>query len=96
MSLITLLSRDEIVLVLQYVDFDSLVRLFATFDIRLQKIMSSAGAIHHLSIAPNPSLPQAPVKYLLNHVKFPLHIEFATDVKWSPTSLYLPPLHLVH
>ena len=89
MSLITLLSRDEIILVLQYVDFDSLVRLFATCDIRLQKIMSSTGAIHHLSIAANSLLPQAPIKYFLNHVKSPRHAEFAQDVIWPMQSLPL-------
>ena len=89
MSFCTLLSRDSISSILQYVDFDSLVRLFATFDLRLQKTMSSAGALPHLSIAPNSSLPRAPIKYFLNHVNSPRHIEFAPDVKWSAMTLPL-------
>ena len=51
--------------------------------------MSSAGALPRLYISPNPLLPRAPIKYFLNHVKSPRHIEFAPDVKWSAMTLPL-------
>ena len=51
--------------------------------------MSTAGALHHLTIRADSPLPRATIKYFLQHVRSLQHLEFAPDVKWSAQSLPL-------
>ena len=76
-------------MILQNVNFNSLVRLFATFDHRIQQILSTAGVLRHLTIKPASPLLRAPIKYFLSHLRSPLSLQFDVNVKWSPQSLPL-------
>lgn len=82
-------SREGIHVIMRYVDLESLVRLYVTFDRRLQRSMSSAGALPYLRIRPITMIPKAPIKYFLSNIKSPRHIEFEKDVRWSAFTLPL-------
>ena len=75
--------------ILEYVDIVSLVKLYATFDRRLQKLLSSNGALLKLTISSLISVPKAPLRYFLTAVKSVKELSFEKNVNWSVITLPL-------
>lgn len=92
------LPPDGLHPILHYLDLDSLVKLYVTFEKRLQRAMSLPSALPHLTISTTGKLPRAPVKYFLANIKSPRNLHFEKDVNWSAFTLpllsALAPRHL--
>lgn len=70
-----------------YLPLKALIALFATFDRRLQRLLSSPGAIPFLVVS-RYRLP-APLMYFLSAVRNVDHLAFANNVQWKPARLSL-------
>ena len=75
--------------ILSFLDLTSLVKLFATFDRKIQRLLSAPGAFTYLRILPIVTVPRAPLRYFLMSVNNVSHLEFANGVKWAAPTLSL-------
>lgn len=73
--------------ILSFLNLKALVKLFATFDRRLQQSLSTPGAFDFLAIETDPDFPRAPLRYFLAHVRDVMRLKFEKDVFWSPATL---------
>ena len=83
------LPLDGIRPILSFLDLTSLVKLFATFDRKIQRLLSAPGAFTYLRILPIVTVPRAPLRYFLMSVNNVSHLEFANGVKWAAPTLSL-------
>lgn len=88
-ALLCQLPLDGIRPILSFLDLKSLTLLFATFDRRIQRLLSAPGAFAFLRILAPTSIPKAPLRYFLMSVRQVAHLEFENDVGWSPATLPL-------
>ena len=76
--------------VLSYLDLESLIKLYATFDRKLQTLLSSPNAFAYLCIeVAGKGIPVAPYRYFITAVRSVTYLKFENDVCWSPSSVGL-------
>lgn len=76
--------------ILSYIDLESLIKLYATFDRKIQTLLSSASAFDYLCIkAAGFRIPRAPYRYFMSALRNVKRLRFEDDVNWSPTSISL-------
>jgi hypothetical protein len=83
------LSFDGLRSILRFVDLDSLARLYATFDSRIQFLVSSPRVINYLDFPKVSKVPRSHIKYLLKSLKTIGQLIIPKDVSWSIFSLHL-------
>lgn len=83
------LPLDGIRPILSLVDLESMVKLYATFDRSIQKLVASSGAFNSLTIKLTVALPRAPLRYFLSAVRNVSQLVFADGTKWSAMTLPL-------
>ena len=97
--LLNTLPLDGIRPILSYVDIISLIKLYATFDRKIQTLLSCPNAFAYLSIkAAGKGMPRAPYRYFVSSIRNVAYLKLENDVQWSPASisllLTLNPRHL--
>ena len=98
-SSLNTLPLDGIRPILSYLDLESLIKLFATFDRKIQVLLSSPNAFAYLRLEPvSSSMPRTAYRYFVSSIRNVTHLELAKCVYWSPSSitllLTLNPRHL--
>ena len=89
-SRLNTLSLDDIRPILSYVDLISLIKLYATFNRKIQTLLSCPGAFAYLSIkAAGKDMPRAPYRYFVSSIRNVAYLKLENDVKWSPASISL-------
>lgn len=84
------LPLDGIRPILSYVDLKSLIKLYATFNRKIQALLSSPGAFAYLCIeASGKQTKVAPYRYFVSSIRNVAHLEFEDGVQWSPTTIQL-------
>lgn len=81
------LPLDGIRPILSLLDLESLVKLYATFDRSIQRLVSSSGAFNALTIKLTTNIPRAPLRYFLTAVRNVSDLTFADGTKWSAMTL---------
>lgn len=75
--------------ILAYLDLDSVLELFATFDASISRFMASPGAFQYLRLPPINFRTYGKLKYLLKHIRNVSHLRIDKEVAWSPMTLGL-------
>jgi hypothetical protein len=75
--------------ILRFVDFESLARLFATFDKRIQLLLSTPRVIQFLEFPLKPNVPRSHMKYLLKHLHHIGKLIIPKNAQWSIFTLPL-------
>lgn len=82
-------SLESIRPIFRFCDLESLVRLYATFDSRIQKLLRSRLAIPVLDLGLLKTLPRGPTRYLVRALQDVERLELPDNAEWSPSSLSL-------
>ena len=98
-SSLNTLPLDGLRPILSYLDLKSLIKLFATFDRKIQVLLSSPNAFAYLRIeALGPEMPRTPYRYFVSSIRNVTHLRLGDEIKWSPYSISflqtLNPRHL--
>lgn len=93
------LPLDGVRPILSYLDVESLVKLFATFDRKIQALLASPNAFEYLYIeATREGLVRAPYRYFLSAVRNVNSLKVENELGWSAKTISLlqtlNPLHL--
>ena len=80
---------DGIRSILSYVDLPSLVRLFATLDRNIHKLLFTPGAFAYLNIEPIGSIPRVLYRNFLGSLRNVNRLVIQNNVLWSASSLSL-------
>lgn len=76
--------------ILSYVDLKSLIKLYATFDRKIQTMLSSPNALADLCIkAARGGILVAPYRYFIGAIRSVHCLKVESDAKWAPTSISL-------
>ena len=76
--------------ILSFIDLKSLIKLYATFDRKLQALIASPNAFAFLCIkAAGKDIPIAPYRYFVTAIRNVNHLKFENEVDWSPKSILL-------
>lgn len=100
MTTLNTLPLEGIRPILSLVPLEALIKLFVTFDRRIQSLLSSTHAFAYLSLmAPNKVTKHAPYRYFVSSVRNVDRLRLEYKVQFSPNSLALlqtlNPRHLV-
>lgn len=83
------LTLDGIRPILSYVDLPSLVKLFATLDRNIIKLLFSPGAFSYLRIEPIGTIPRVLYRNFLGSLRNVHHLDVQSNVLWSAPTLSL-------
>ena len=97
--LLTTLPPDGLRPILRFLDFDSLVNLYATFDLAVQRSLSAPNSLQVLRFQPVQTARCGVSSYFLRAVRDVYRLELAQNSEWSaasyPLLLTLNPVELV-